>query len=114
VKSRRLASMLLTDLLALRDKVDKVIAKRIAKERSHIEGKLSELRAFGGGDVGDRKRANGKVDGRKRKRGKAPIKYRGPKPGERWSGRGLTPRWLTAYIKAGKKKESFLVGAKKR
>lgn len=109
MKSPRLASMLLTELLALRDKVDKVITKRISKERSHIEGKLSELRALGGGDVGDRGRTNGKPDGRKRKRGKAPVKYRGPKPGERWSGRGLTPRWLAAYIKQGKKKESFLV-----
>jgi DNA-binding protein H-NS len=49
------------------------------------------------------------VDGRRKKRGKAPIKYRGPKRGEKWSGRGMTPLWLQAYIKAGKKKESFLV-----
>jgi DNA-binding protein H-NS len=103
--------MPLTDLFALRDKVDKVIAKRVTAERKHIEGKLSELKTFGGvggiGGIGGIGRK--KADGRKGKRGKAPVKYRGPKPGERWSGRGLTPRWLTAHIKQGKKKERFLV-----
>lgn len=38
----------------------------------------------------------------------APIKYRGPN-GETWSGRGLMPRWLSAQVAAGKKKESFAV-----
>lgn len=109
MKSPRLTSMPLAALRALRDKVEQVISKRVTKERKHIEEKLKELSLFGGGNVGDRKRHAKKMDGRKGKRGKAPVKYRGLKPGERWSGRGLTPRWLTAYIKQGKKKESFLI-----
>ena len=109
MKSARLTSMLLADLFALRDKVEKVIAKRVARERKHLEGKLSELKAFGGiGGIGRKK-----SDGRKGKRGKAPVKYRGPK-GERWSGRGMTPLWMRPLLKKGKKKESFLVGARKR
>lgn len=40
----------------------------------------------------------------------APAKYRGPN-GETWSGRGLTPRWLSALIAQGHDKESFEVGA---
>ena len=35
------------------------------------------------------------------------AKYRGPN-GEAWSGRGLTPRWLTALLAQGKKKEDFV------
>jgi DNA-binding protein H-NS len=103
--------MLLTDLFALRDKVETVITKRVDKERKHLEGKLSELKAFsrGGDDIGNGRKPAKQVDGRKGKRGKAPIRYRGPKAGERWAGRGRTPLWLTAYIKAGKKKESFLI-----
>jgi hypothetical protein len=62
-------------------------------------GHALELAGLDGGHVSGGRR----VDGRKGKRGKAPIKYRGPKPGERWSGRGLTPRWLTAYVNGGKK-----------
>lgn len=39
---------------------------------------------------------------------KVAAKYRGPN-GETWSGRGMTPRWLTAQVAAGKPKESFAV-----
>lgn len=38
------------------------------------------------------------------------AKYRGPN-GETWSGRGLTPKWLTALIAQGQTKESFAIGA---
>ena len=36
------------------------------------------------------------------------TKYRGPN-GEEWSGRGLTPRWLSALIAQGRNKEEFAV-----
>jgi len=36
------------------------------------------------------------------------AKYRGPN-GEGWSGRGLTPRWLTALLVDGKTKEDFVI-----
>ena len=38
------------------------------------------------------------------------AKYRGPN-GEEWSGRGLTPRWLSALIAAGRTKEEFAIAA---
>jgi len=41
------------------------------------------------------------------------AKYKGPK-GDSWSGRGLTPRWLTMLIEAGHKKEEYLVEAAKK
>lgn len=112
MKAPYLARMVLKDLVRLRDKVEKAIDKRVGRERVSLEGKIAQLSflARPGTFVMGKK----KPDGRKRKRGKAPIKYRGPQAGEKWSGRGLTPRWLTAYIKQGKKEESFLVGAKKR
>lgn len=37
-------------------------------------------------------------------------KYRGPN-GETWSGRGLTPKWLSALIAQGQPKESFAINA---
>ena len=42
----------------------------------------------------------------------APVaaKYRGPE-GQSWSGRGLTPRWMTALIAQGRTKEEFTIGA---
>jgi DNA-binding protein H-NS len=43
---------------------------------------------------------------------KVPIKYRDNK-GNTWTGRGRAPVWLVAAEKAGKKRETFLVGPKK-
>ena len=38
------------------------------------------------------------------------VKYRDPANLENtWSGKGRTPRWLQAYLDAGKSKEAFLV-----
>ena len=36
------------------------------------------------------------------------AKYRGPN-GESWSGRGLTPRWLSALLAQGRTKDDFAV-----
>jgi len=38
------------------------------------------------------------------------AKFRGPN-GETWSGRGLTPKWLTSLVAQGHSKESFAVAA---
>ena len=35
-------------------------------------------------------------------------KYRGP-DGQTWSGRGLTPRWMTSLIEQGRTKDDFLI-----
>jgi DNA-binding protein H-NS len=40
---------------------------------------------------------------------KAEPKYRDPKTGETWSGRGRPAGWLKAYMDAGKRKEDFLI-----
>lgn len=36
------------------------------------------------------------------------AKFRGPN-GESWSGRGLMPRWLSAFVAQGKPKEEFAI-----
>lgn len=41
-----------------------------------------------------------------------PVKYRDHQ-GNTWTGRGRPPLWLVAAEKAGKKRESFLVGVQK-
>ena len=45
---------------------------------------------------------------KKKRHSTVAAKYRGP-GGEAWSGRGLTPRWLTALLAQGRKKEDFAV-----
>jgi len=42
--------------------------------------------------------------------GKVAPKYRNPaNPEEVWSGRGMAPRWMAAYIQQGKSKDDFLI-----
>ena len=37
------------------------------------------------------------------------AKYRHPRTGETWTGRGKMPRWLQAEVNAGKQKGDFLI-----
>lgn len=49
------------------------------------------------------------VGAKKKKTGAAvAAKYQGPN-GESWSGRGLTPRWLSAQLAQGKTKDDFAI-----
>jgi DNA-binding protein H-NS len=89
-------------LLALRADID----KRLDQERHQIQNQLSRL----GGGI--------KMDGAKQpERGRASAlkgrkvkpKYRDPKTGQTWAGRGARPRWLVAAMKGGKKLDSFMI-----
>lgn len=37
------------------------------------------------------------------------AKYRNPKTGDTWTGRGKMPKWLQAEVGMGKRKEDFLI-----
>ena len=54
------------------------------------------------------KAATAKAPGRKAA-SKVPPKYRDTETGTTWTGRGRTPLWLAAHIKAGGAKEDFLI-----
>lgn len=44
-----------------------------------------------------------------RKLGPAPAKYRNPKTGATWTGRGKAPRWLVEEEEQGTSRDKFLV-----
>jgi DNA-binding protein H-NS len=79
--------------------------QREAKRASLME-QLSAL----GGDM-PKKRGRPATTGRQvmKRKGKAAIKYRNPKSGETWSGRGRMARWLADKVKAGEKQDNYLV-----
>jgi DNA-binding protein H-NS len=54
--------------------------------------------------------AQPKAAGVKRKKSGVAVapKYQGPN-GESWSGRGLTPRWMSSLLAEGKTKEDFAI-----
>lgn len=62
------------------------------------------------GDVAQPPKPGRKTKGGvKAERGPAPMKYRGPNPGDTWSGRGREPGWLKALVAEGHSKTEFLV-----
>ena len=95
---QNLGSMSVDALLKLRDD----IGEALRRKADELKTQLSRL---AGGIVGNGRRGRkaSTLKGRK-----APIKYR-DRSGNHWSGRGAQPRWMTAAIKAGAKRDDFLV-----
>lgn len=91
-----LESMDMDALLELRDQVEDRIQDLAQDELQALENKMARLRPLAG-----KKKAG--------VRGKAPIKYRDPKTGNAWSGRGMTPVWLREHEASGKSREDFAV-----
>jgi DNA-binding protein H-NS len=86
-------------LLQLRSDVDRQLSSR----GRELEKQLSRL-GMPQADLGKgRRRGASPMKGRK-----VAIKYR-DKEGNTWAGRGAQPTWLTAAIKAGAKRDDFLV-----
>jgi DNA-binding protein H-NS len=113
--------MEVAELVQLRDEIETALNGKIVIERDELQTRLDALAALvGKRSNGDGRAAPGKTPGRGRRaqsakpkvhplKGKKALpKYRGPN-GETWAGRGLTPRWMTALEKKGKKRESFLI-----
>src|SRR5947208_6571942 len=90
-------------------------ARRIEREETKGLRAAAALIAKHGLSLGDLKQAISMGKGQRRSSALAgrsvPVKYRDDK-GNKWTGRGRPPLWLVAAEKAGKKRESFLVGAK--
>jgi DNA-binding protein H-NS len=101
--STNIKNLSVSQLLSMRGDIDKLLQSK----RAELQAQLAQI---GGDGAGTRKA--GSVKGMK-----VAPKYRHPKTGETWSGRGGTAGWLAREIKAGKKREDFLIvkpGRKKR
>lgn len=116
----------MTNLLDIQSQIEK-----LQKQASEIRAKefdatvqdiLAKMQAFGitVKDLQTSKPGKGRKAGAKprpvkavkaSKRAGVPVaaKYRGPN-GETWSGRGLTPKWLSSLVAQGQSKESFAIG----
>jgi DNA-binding protein H-NS len=103
-----LKSMKIDALIGLKNRIDSVLASKVADERRALEGELAKLTRFE--SAGKRSKSMGRGV-----RGKVAPKYRNPeKPSETWAGRGLKPRWLVAGIRAGKRPDDFLISGTAR
>ena len=101
-----LKSMPLEKLVELRYRIDATLASKVAEQRRALQSELSKL-----GHV----QPNGSRRIAARGGGVLAPKYRNPdNPAETWAGRGLKPRWMTAAMRRGRKKEDFLISAQAR
>jgi DNA-binding protein H-NS len=94
-----LKSMSIDKLAKLKDQVDAMLRTKVVDERRTLEAELGRLSRL---STSKAVKPGG--------RGPVAPKYRNPEnPSETWAGRGLTPRWLAAALKAGKKLEHFSI-----
>ena len=95
----------------LHEEISQVLSARLTSEKRELEKRLEQLRRDK--HVPSLKAASGMKDLARAPRRKYPRvypKYRNPQvPSETWSGRGKTPRWLMAALKAGHKLEDFAI-----
>jgi DNA-binding protein H-NS len=90
-------------LMALRVQVNALLARR----RVELEKQLRELNGASGhapARVAATHRRASSLKGTK-----VPPKYRDPKTGQTWSGRGAMASWLAAAVKRGQRLEHFAV-----
>jgi len=92
-----LANMSIDALLKLRDDVGAALSRKA----DALKKELASL----GSDYAD----VGRIALYGRKRRKVPAKYRNPKTGDTWAGRGAQPFWMREAIKGGKKPDDFLI-----
>jgi DNA-binding protein H-NS len=88
-------SAFLGSLHATHDSAKQVKIDALRRQLSDLEG------GRGRGAAGKRARKG-------RRKSPAAVKYRDPKTGDTWSGRGRMARWLAAKVSAGEKADKYL------
>ena len=101
-RPKKLSLLSVEALFKLRDDVAAALSHRAEALKKELAAIGSDYAEVGRIAIYGRKRGSA-LKGRR-----APIKYR-DKQGNTWAGRGAQPRWLTAAIKAGAKRDDFLV-----
>lgn len=94
------------ELLAQREELEKQIEAARTKEFDSVVADIRQKIEFYGisaADLGFAARS-GRAGAEKRVRNSVAPKYRDPKTGSTWSGRGKPPRWI-----AGKNRDEFAI-----
>jgi DNA-binding protein H-NS len=90
----------------LRAKHKKPVIDAILQAMLQYGISVKEVQAAGNGRLQAAKKARVRAG---RKPGKVAPKYRNPKTGETWSGRGRTARWIVEAEREGKSRDRFLI-----
>lgn len=84
-------SLTVAELLTLREAIDEQLQAR----RAELQAQLAQIGSSTKAGAG--------------KGAPVPPKYRHPKTGETWTGRGGVAGWLAKELAAGRKREDFLI-----
>jgi DNA-binding protein H-NS len=101
----------LSELLAQKAALDQQIVEAQRAQKSDAIAQIKSLMSEHGlslADLGSRVAA-APATPRKAAPAKVPPKFRHPRTGDTWSGRGLQPNWLKAALKDGARLEDFKV-----
>lgn len=99
-----LKTMSVDELWLLHERVASILAVKISEEKRRLEHRLNQL--------GHSPAASKEPSRPRRPYPEVLPKYRNPKnPHETWAGRGKTPRWLRAQLRAGKNIEDFRISS---
>ena len=102
-------SMTVDELWLLHEELNQVLSVRLTSEKRELEKRLAQLQR----ENKSRTTENLIATSAPRERRHYPRvlpKYRNPnEPSETWSGRGKTPRWLTAALKTGHTIDEFAI-----
>ena len=103
MKRNDFKSMSTDELWALHEEIASRLAASLLAEKRVLEDRLKQLK--GGAEA----RRESSSTGRRPYPTVVP-KFRNPdRPSETWAGRGKTPRWLAAKLKAGKRIDDFRI-----
>jgi DNA-binding protein H-NS len=91
------------ELLAQREKLEKQIEEAKAREYAEVLGEIKQKMADYGITLAELGSTRGKGKAGRPRASVAP-KYRDPKSGTTWSGRGKPPKWI-----AGQDRDQFLI-----
>jgi DNA-binding protein H-NS len=104
MKNPDLNSMTIDELWSLHEELAAELARKMLAEKTQLEQRLRQL-AVSPDDAGLKKKTS-----ERRPYPQVSPKYRNPtEPSETWTGRGKTPRWLSAQLKSGKKLDDFRI-----
>jgi DNA-binding protein H-NS len=100
--SKSIASFSVDALLRLRDEIGVALSKKAKALKKQLASLGADYAEVGRIAVYGKKKS---LAGRKVR-----AKYRDPKTGMTWTGRGVQPVWLREKIKQGARREDFLIG----
>lgn len=113
--SSLLATLSVDQLLALQVRLTELVAQRTQEQIAAVFNEFASRAGLRGGRAANPAAATGRgrKSGRKSLKGsKVAAKYRDPANADNtWTGRGVPPRWMQAYLDAGHQRDEYLIAS---